>query len=89
MNIAYMIEAHTDAEQLVRLCSALQLSDDIFIHVDKKTKSMDFWNTINDYVKNNHCIKILAKRHFVAWGVFASGMLQEFISRGFKRRKKI
>lgn len=71
MNIAYMIEAHTDAEQLVRLCSALQLSGDIFIHVDKKTKSIDFWNTINDYVKNNHGIKILGKRHFVAWGGYS------------------
>lgn len=68
IKIAYLIEAHTDAEQLVRLCSALQLSGDIFIHIDKKTKSIDFWNTINDYVKNNHCVKILGKRHFVAWG---------------------
>lgn len=93
MNIAYMIEAHTDAEQLVRLCSALQLSGDIFIHVDKKTKSIDFWNTINDYVKNNQGIKILAKRHFVAWAGYSQvecfrSLLAEVL-RGEKRYDRI
>ena len=36
VNIAYLVEAHTDIEQLVRLCDALLLSGDVFVHVDKK-----------------------------------------------------
>ena len=38
INIAYLIEAHTDIERFVCLCDALILSGDVFVHVDKKTK---------------------------------------------------
>ena len=71
MKIAYMIEAHTDVKQLIRLCKALVLSGDVFIHVDKKTKDATFWDCLNAYKKTNSKVKIVSQRHFVAWGGYS------------------
>lgn len=40
IKIAYLIEAHTDINRLIDLCEALILSGDVFIHIDKKIKTM-------------------------------------------------
>lgn len=90
MKIAYMIEAHTDVKQLIRLCKALVLSGDVFIHVDKKTKDATFWDCLNAYKKTNSKVKIVSQRHFVAWGgVFASKMLSVFIESSLRFSRKV
>lgn len=71
VKIAYLIEAHTDVERLVSLCDALILSGDVFIHVDKKTKDAEFWAKINVYEKKHLQVKVLKKRHYVAWAGFS------------------
>ena len=50
IQIAYLIEAHTDVEQLIRLSDALLLSGDVFIHVDRKTKDDSFGIDLEDIV---------------------------------------
>lgn len=66
-----LIEAHTDVEQLIRLCEVLVLSGDVFIHVDKKTKDPKFWNRLNLYKKKNNKITIISHRQFVSWGGYS------------------
>lgn len=71
MKIAYMIETHTDVKQLIRLCEALVLSGDVFIHVDKKTTDAAFWEYLNAYKQTKSNVNVLSQRHFVAWGGYS------------------
>lgn len=90
MKIAYMIETHTDVKQLIRLCEALVLSGDVFIHVDKKTTDAAFWEYLNAYKQTKSNVNVLSQRHFVAWGgVFASKMLSVFIESSLRFSRKV
>lgn len=71
VNIAYLVEAHTDIEQLVRLCDALLLSGDVFVHVDKKTRDKNFWKILNRYQFNHDRVTVLHHRHYVAWAGYS------------------
>lgn len=71
INIAYLIEAHTDVDRLIALCDTLVLSGDVFVHVDKKTKDSLFWNKLNMYVKEHAQVHVMKHRHYVAWAGFS------------------
>lgn len=71
VNIAYLVEAHTDIEQLVRLCDALLLSGDVFVHVDKKTRDKNFWKILNRYQFNHDRVTVLHHQHYVAWAGYS------------------
>jgi Core-2/I-Branching enzyme len=40
--IAFLVLAHTDPEQLLRLCLAIGPNDDIFVHLDLNSRAADF-----------------------------------------------
>lgn len=73
IKIAYLIEAHTDINQLISLCEALKLSGDIFIHIDKKNKDRNFWELLTNYENQNKQIYVLKnnERLNVAWAGFS------------------
>lgn len=71
VKIAYLIEAHTDINRLIGLCDALVLSGDVFIHVDKKTKDVIFWNKLTSYEETHSQVTVLKHRHYVAWAGFS------------------
>lgn len=73
MKIAFLILAHTDVDQLKRLCVKLVDYGNLYIHIDKKTNK-DFVFQINDYISSNglgHNVKIINKRINVTWGGFS------------------
>ena len=47
MNIAFLIAAHKDEQQLLRLVKKLLTIGDIYVHIDKKTASSVFENFRN------------------------------------------
>ncbi|SDY45301.1 Core-2/I-Branching enzyme [Proteiniborus ethanoligenes] len=59
MKIGYLILAHKSPNQLKRLVNRLYVSDSvIYIHLDKKTKELDFYEALADkkdvkFIKNN------------------------------------
>lgn len=66
MKIAYLILAHKNPEQLMRLISRLQSdSVDFFIHVDKKS---DFSNFKCLFLNDSHSNIYFTKREKCSWG---------------------
>lgn len=63
MKIAYILLAHKDPEQLVRLVSSLKGTGDFFIHIDKKSNIKPFY----DCFKSNSTVFLLKKRINVTW----------------------
>lgn len=63
MNLAYLISAHTDPQQLRRLICSLQPEAHFFIHIDKKSDIQPFMSII----KGDN-IHFLSDRIDVRWG---------------------
>ena len=70
-NIAYLVEAHADVKQLIRLCDALVLSGDVYVHVDRKQRNHTFWEELNIYSRTQCRVKVLKDRVYVAWAGFS------------------
>jgi len=67
MKIAYLIEAHTDPQQLKRLIGAIKTPyTKFFIHVDGKTDIQPFYDLIQD-----DQVLFLTKRTKVYWGGYS------------------
>ena len=65
MNIAYLIAAHTDPQQLRKLVLALNNGkNDFYIHIDKKTNQSKFEELLLDISS----VKFVSKRVKVCWG---------------------
>lgn len=72
MRIAFLIGAHTDVKQLIRLLESLQSYGDAYIHVDGKVKDQFFLSTLTDYVTNHsNNVFVSSKRFKVAWGGYS------------------
>lgn len=75
MVIAFMVAAHTDLEQLIRLCKKLKDYGDVYIHVDKNT-SNDYYTNLKKYA-NSHNLSgyyktiVVDKRVVVKWGAYS------------------
>lgn len=67
--IAYLIQAHADPENLLRLINALDDTNDFFIHVDKKSDITPFHQLLKE--KNNVFFLEGQKRINVYWGGFS------------------
>lgn len=70
MNIAFLINAHTDLDQLKRLCKKLTNYGDMYIHIDKKTDD-NYVSAIKEYssiLNTENEISILSVRVPVFWG---------------------
>lgn len=65
MNIAYLISAHTDAQQLKRLIEALHPDAEFFVHIDKKSDIRPFREAIS--AENIHFIE---RRVDIRWATF-------------------
>ncbi|GIM33804.1 beta-1,6-N-acetylglucosaminyltransferase [Paraclostridium bifermentans] len=65
--LAYLILAHTDANQLRRLINSLNYKADFYIHLDKKKNINDFLYDLNIYNKNIHFID---ERYNINWAGF-------------------
>jgi len=66
MNIAHLILAHNNPQQLERLISRLYYADDaVFIHLDKKVPMNDF-----DYLKKYKNVFFVDQRVAISWGSF-------------------
>ena len=63
MKVAYILLAHKDPEQLVRLIDSLKGTGDFYIHIDKKSDIRPF----QDCFKNNPSVHLLKKRINVTW----------------------
>lgn len=72
-NLAFMILAHTDFDQLIRLCEKLVDYGDIYIHVDKRTDD-DYVSRLHTYISTtnvSHVIKLINHRINVTWGGYS------------------
>lgn len=73
MKIAFLILAHTDVDQLKRLCVKLVDYGNLYIHIDKRTNK-EYLSQINDYISSKelcHNVKIINNRVNVTWGGFS------------------
>lgn len=67
--IAYLIQAHADPENLLRLINALDDNNDFFIHIDKKSDIAPFYQLLKE--KNNVFFLEGQNRIKVYWGGFS------------------
>jgi hypothetical protein len=67
--IAYLIQAHEDPENLLRLINALDNNSDFFIHIDKKTNIDPFYQLLK--AKDNVFFMEDKNRINVYWGGFS------------------
>lgn len=67
--IAYLIQAHSDPGNLLRLINALDDTNDFFIHIDKKSDITPFYQLLKE--KNNVFFLEGQKRIKVYWGGFS------------------
>lgn len=75
MLFAFMVMAHTDYEQLIRLCEKLKEYGDVYIHVDKNT-SDEYYANLKSFANTHNlsgCYKtiVVDKRVVVKWGAFS------------------
>jgi hypothetical protein len=76
MKIAFLILAHSDLDQLKRLCVKLVDYGHLYIHIDKKTDK-DFVRLLSLYIDSiglSGNVKIINNRVNVAWGGFSQVM---------------
>lgn len=71
MKIAYLVQAHCDVCQLIRLCKALVQSGDVFIHIDRKTNDVSFFQKLKLFVAESKNVYVLPDRINVAWGGYS------------------
>jgi len=74
INVAFLIIAHTDMDQLKRLCKKLTNYGDLYIHIDEKT-DVCYVSTIKKYISTlntDNEINILSARISVFWGGYNS-----------------
>lgn len=72
MNIAYIVIAHCDPEQLCKEVKALLQTGDVYIHINKNNDISPFKRTLNKIVyTNNNVYYLVEKRHHVNWGGFS------------------
>ncbi len=63
MKVAYLLLAHKDPGQILRLVNSLGNTGDFFIHIDKKTKATPFYH----YLSTCNNVIFTSKRHKVSW----------------------
>ena len=69
-----MILAHTDVDQLIRLCIKLVDYGDVYIHVDKKTDNT-YLDHLTNYIESHDLcrkIHVLKDRCYITWGGYSS-----------------
>ena len=69
-----MILAHTDVDQLIRLCIKLVDYGDVYIHVDKKTDNT-YLDHLTNYIESHDLcrkINVLKDRCYITWGGYSS-----------------
>ncbi len=79
-NIAYLVAAHTDFDQLFRLCNQLVRSGDVFVHVDKKV-DRTCYKTLLDRFEGLYSlgagkVYFIEERISVYWAGFSQVRLQ-------------
>lgn len=73
MNIAFLIAAHTDVEQLIRLVKTITSYGDVYIHVDKKTKP-EYLSKLEQFahvLARPFHMDVLSDRVNVSWGGYS------------------
>lgn len=80
LSIAYLVAAHTDFDQLLRLCEQLVFSGDVFIHIDKKVNDNTFQSVCEKFRQYNFAgsnqIIFIKDRIPVYWAGFSQVKLQ-------------
>lgn len=79
VNIAFLVAAHSDVKELLRLCQKLRSYGDAFIHVDVKAnvEYMDKLHRGVSMLTGNYNTYILANRLYVTWGGYSQLHAQE------------
>lgn len=93
VNIAYLIAAHTDFDQLIRLCSQLVKSGDVFVHVDKKVNQEAYQTVLKIFERNNQYernqVIFINERISVSWAGFSQVKLQRiFLKSALESQEK-
>ena len=77
MKFAYLIMAHANANQLLRLLKQLDYPDnEIYLHLDKKSHCFDI-NSINNSVKRS--VIHVYRKYRVYWGDYSQTQCQSFL----------
>lgn len=84
MNIAYLISAHNDPKQLVRLVDALHVTAEYFVHVDAKTDIRPF----RDGLKGRRNVHFVSARVDVQGGNMTEVEVQMALLRAALRNRR-
>jgi len=84
MNIAYIITAYQDSQQLKRLIHALNYDADFFIHIDKKVDITPFIDSVKEFDN----VLFTTNRFWINWGSFAQVLAQKELLRTLIDKKK-
>lgn len=79
IKIAFLIIAHTDVEELLRLCKKLKSYGDAYIHVDIKADD-SFMNRLHSGLSSmdgQYSTAVLKERHYVTWGGYSQVKSEE------------
>lgn len=92
--IAYLVAAHTDFDQLIRLCSRLVESGDVFVHIDKKVNQATYQTLLkkigNYNLSGTNRIIFINNRISVFWAGFSQVKLQRlFLKTALESQEKI
>lgn len=52
MKYAFLIAAHCDVDQLLRLMKRLLSLGDIYVHIDKKVKDKNYLDKVEAFISN-------------------------------------
>lgn len=86
---AFLITAHTDVEQLLRLMRRLLSLGDIYLLLDKKVKDHDYLSQVETFVSlSGGAISLVEPRVNVAWGGFSQCKGQEALLDAFANSGK-
>lgn len=94
INIAYLVAAHTDFDQLIRLCSQLIISGDVFVHIDKKVNQETYQTLLRAFERNSQYgqnrVIFINNRISVFWGGFSQVKLQRiFLKSALESQERI
>lgn len=81
MKLAFLIAAHTDLDELIRLCEKLKSYGDTYVHVDIKVNE-SYMRTLKCSVKKmdgEFSTYILEKRVYVTWGGYSQLYCQRLL----------
>ena len=86
---AFLITAHTDVEQLLRLMRRLLSLGDIYLLLDKKVKDQDYLSQVETFINHSGgAISLVEPRVNITWGGFSQCKGQEALLDAFANSGK-